>query len=499
MRAIGAWTAVASTLAGLLCGGCAGRGDVAVEAASRPNVLFIAVDDLNDWVGHLGGRDGIQTPNLDRLADRGVSFTRAYAPAMSCTPSRHSVLTGMMPATTGVYGLIHHHWRSDPALSDVVTLPEQFRNAGYRTVGGGKIFHALSWIDVEYGRNQNDARAWDSYFPSLEKAMPDEVRPVAATLNENGAQIWSPVAAGGSDRRVPAWYFDFGPLEVPDSAMADHKVVDWAIEQLGRTGDGPFFIGVGIYRPHIPWFVPASWFARYPTSDIALPIVPPDDLEDLPPEGLRTGAERRRWHQWLVQNDLWEEAVQAYQASVTFTDAQVGRLLDALAASPHADNTIVVLWSDHGFHLGEKQTWEKFTLWEESARVPFIIAAPGMEGSGRRATAPVSLIDIFPTLSELTGIPAPPGLEGRSLVAQLHDPGLQTGRAVVSTLARGSHAVRSDRWRYIRYATGDEELYDHDADPGEHTNLAADPRFRPTMDSLATWLPASDAPVSRPR
>lgn len=474
------------------------EGDTQEAASGRPNVLFIAIDDLNDWVGHLDGREGIRTPALDRLANRGVSFVRAYAPAMSCTPSRHAVLTGQMPSTTGVYGLIHHHWRSDPALADQVTLPEFFRRNDYRTAGGGKVFHALSWIDVEYGRNQNDARSWDTYFPSIEQAMPDEVRPVSATRNQAGAQVWEPVAAAASGRRVPPWYFDFGPLALPDSAMSDYKVVDWAISELRRTDPRPFFLAVGIYRPHIPWFVPQAYFDAYPLDEVALPEVPSDELDDLPTAGGRTGAERRRWHSWLVEQGLWDEAVQAYQASVAFVDAQIGRLLDALAASPHARNTIVVLWSDHGFHLGEKETWEKFTLWEESARVPFIIVAPGVARPSGRPASPVNLVDIYPTLAELAGLQQPEGLEGRSLVPLLRDPDLITDRAVVSTLSRGSHAVRSARWRYIRYANGDEELYDHDTDPGEHYNVAADPGSRAVMDSLAQWIPAADARPSSP-
>ena len=469
----------------------------ATPPQERPNVLFIAVDDLNDWVGHLGGREGVHTPNLDRLAARGVAFTRAYAPAVSCTPSRQAILTGLRPSTTGIYGLVHYHWRELPALRDIVTLPQLFRQNGYYAAGAGKVFHALSWIDRSYGRNQNDAASWDDYYPSLEQPMPREVWPSAATRDENGAHVWTP-AVPREGRGAPPWYFDWAPLGVPDSAMADHKVVDWALSQLRRSHDRPFFLAVGLYRPHIPWFVPRSWFERYPLDSIQLPASPPADLDDLPRAGRRMGAARRRWHEWLVDRGLWPAAVQAYLASVTFTDAQVGRLLDALDASPHARNTIVVLWSDHGFHLGEKQTWEKFTLWEESTRVPFIVIAPGVTQPGRRAAAPVNLIDIYRTLAELAGLETPAGVEGESLVPLLREPDRATGRAVVSTESQNNHGVRSARWRYIRYADGSEELYDHDADPAEHRNLAGEERYRPVMDSLAAWLPTVNAEPALP-
>jgi arylsulfatase A-like enzyme len=473
-------------------------GACAAEPQAPPNVLFIAVDDLNDWVGHLGGRAGVQTPNLDRLAGQGVAFTRAYAPAVSCTPSRQSVLTGLRPSTTGIYGLVHFHWREVPMLRDVVTLPQLFRQHGYYAAGGGKVFHALSWIDRTYGRNQNDTASWDDYYPSVDRPMPEEVRPSAAARNQGGAEVWTPAASGTGERRVPPWYFDWAPLDQPDSAMADHKVVDWAVSQLNRSHNRPFFLAVGLYRPHIPWFAPRSYFERYPLGGVTLPAAPPGDLDDLPPSGRRMGAERRGWHEWVVAEGLWPAAVQAYLASVTFTDAQVGRLLDALAASRYADNTIIVLWSDHGFHLGEKRTWEKFTLWEESTRVPFIIVAPGVSQRGGRANEPVNLIDLYPTLAELAGLEPPGDLEGQSLVPLLRDPDRETGRAVVSTASYNNHTVRSKRWRYIRYEDGSEELYDHDADPDEHRNLAADERYRAVMDQLAAQLPELNVAPARP-
>jgi arylsulfatase A-like enzyme len=466
------------------------------EDARPPNILFIAIDDLNDWVGYLGGHPDARTPHIDRLAEMGVSFTQAHVPAVSCTPSRTSILTGMSPARTGIYGNVDFHWRDLPHLRDVVTLPQLFRANGYRTAGGGKIFHALSWIDRSYGQNQNDPASWDDYFPSLDQPMPDEVWPSPADTTEGGARVWEP-AARGEGPRVPPWFFDWAPLDIPDTGMSDHQVVDWAIGELDRVAERPFFLAVGIYRPHIPWYVPREYFEMYPLEEVVIPEVPEDALAGLPERARAMGAGRRSWHHWVAENDLWEEAVQAYLASITFADAQVGRLLDALEVSPHADNTIVVLWSDHGFHLGEKETWEKFTLWEESTRVPFIVVAPGVTQAGERSHQPVGLLDIYRTLAELAGLEVNSSVEGESLVPLLRDPHLGTARAVVSSLDDGVHSVRSTRWRYVRFADGSEILYDHDADPGEHRNLAGDPAYRTVMDELARWLPEANAAVAQ--
>lgn len=457
-------------------------------------MLFIAIDDLNDWPTCMGGWTGVHTPNLDRLANSGMLFTRAYCAAPSCAPSRTSILTGRRPSTSGFYYNHRYYWRENPVLENAFTLPQQFRSNGYRTTGGGKVFHALSWIHESYGINQNDPRSWDAYFPSIDRAMPPEIWPSEATRQENGAFVWPPEVTGGEGERVPPWYFDWGPLDEPPSAMADYKVADWAISELQQDHDEPFFLAAGIFKPHIPWYVPQQYYDRYPLDEITVPQVPDNDLADLPARGQQIGSRTRRWHQWLVDNGLWEQAVQAYLASVTFTDAQVGRLLDALEAGPHADDTIVVLWSDHGFHLGEKETWEKFTLWEESGRVPLMIRAPGVTEPRQRSDEPVSLLDLYPTLTDLCGLEANPETEGESLVPLLENPDRTTDRAVVTTFGYENHSVRSKRWRYIRYQDGSEELYDHDHDPGEFHNLAADEGYRDVKKQLATHLPDVNQP-----
>jgi len=296
---------------------------------------------------------------------------------------------------------------------------------------------------------------------------------------------------GGIGESQPATEADLNeaPLEEPASATSDHRVVDWAISELERDHDQPFFLGAGILRPHIPWYVPQTFYDQYPLEDIVVPPAPPGDLDDLPPRGQQIGSGRRHWHEWLVEEGLWAEAMQGYLASVSFVDAQVGRLLDALESSDHADDTVVVLWSDHGFHLGEKEAWEKFTLWEESGRVPLMIRAPGVTEPRQRCDEPVSLLDLYPTLTELCGLKTPEGVEGQSLVPLLEDPNRDTDRVAITTWNYQNHSVRSKRWRYIRYRTGEEELYDHDFDPGEYHNLADQKAYEPIKERLAARLP----------
>lgn len=429
----------------------------AAAASRRPNVLFIAVDDLNDWTGALGGHPQAKTPHIDRLARRGVLFTRAYCSAPACNPSRASLLTGVRPSTSGVYNN-NQPWR--PALPDVETLPRWFRDQGYEVRGGGKIFHGPF----------PDPEAWDESLPRPEDPVPEK-RPL------NGI----PKTA----------HFDWGPLDVPESAMGDRRVADWAASFLGRAHEKPFFLAVGFYRPHLPWYVPREWFKEFPASEVELPVVKPDDLADVPPAGrriARPGGDHRK----VVEHGEWRKAVSSYLASIRFADAMVGRVIDALDSSAHARNTIVVLWGDHGWHLGEKEHWRKFALWEEATRVPLIVVAPGVTPVGAKSERTVSLLDLYPTLVELAGLPAPGWLEGRSLVPLLRDPALSWDHPAVTTHGYRNHAIRSERYRYIRYADGSEELYDHDADPYEWTNLAARPESKPVIARLARALPETN-------
>jgi len=439
----------------------AGRGAAkSVDRAAHPNVLFIAVDDLNDWIGVLAGQPGFRTPNIDRLSRRGVLFTRAYCAAPACNPSRASLMTGKRPSTSGVY---HNDQPWRPVMKEVVTLPQHFIANGYEVLGGGKIYHDA----------YNEAESWESYFKRPRDPMP-EGRPL-----------------NGIPRTA---HFDWGPLNVPDAEMSDYKTTTWAIDYLQKSHSRPFFLAVGLFRPHLPWYVPKSYFDRQPLSGIRLPAVDPADLEDVPPAGRRV-AKPEGDHRKVVSSGNWERAVQGYQASIIFADQQIGRLLDALDRSPHGKDTILVFWGDHGWHLGQKQHWRKFALWENATRVPLVISAPHYaEHAGLESGRTVSLLDLYSTLIELCSLSPRNGLEGKSLVPLLSDPGAEWDRPVVTTHGRNNHSVRSERWRYIRYEDGSEELYDHDDDPMEWKNLASQAEMTSVKEELKRWLPTTNAP-----
>jgi len=430
-------------------------------ASARPNVLFIAIDDLNDWVGHLGGNPDVRTPHLDRLARRGVSFANAHCVAPACNPARAGLLSGLRPSTTGIYHN-HHNWVD--TLAGVVTLPEHFRACGYRVVGGGKIFHG----------SQNAARFWEEYY--LRHELPAPKTPY-----------------NGLNRA----HFDWHALDIAPEDMPDYKLVTWAIEQLQRRDDRPLFLAVGIVKPHLPWYVPKKYFDLYPKDRLTLPQVPDDDLDDIPPIGLRM-ANPQGDHKAVVESGQWRDAVQAYLAAISFVDEQVGRLLDALDRSPRAGNTIVVLWGDHGWHLGEKHHWRKFTLWEESTRAPLIFVAPGVTRPGGLCHRPVDFLSLYPTLADLCGLPIPKHLQGPSLRPLLENPQAPWDRMALTTHGRGEHAVRSQQWRYIRYHDGTEELYDHQHDPMEWKNLAGQPGHEPLKREMARWMPEKEAPDAPP-
>jgi arylsulfatase A-like enzyme len=347
-----------------------------LEEVDQPNILFIAVDDLNDWTGVLNGHPQVRTPNIDRLASRGVLFTNAHSPAPACNPSRVAVLTGLLPSTSGVY-FNNQRWRQ--FLPDAETLPQYFMKNGYTALGAGKIFHS----------SFADPASWDKYFPSKRKTSPDDPFPKNIPLN------------GISSTRN----FDWGPIDVEDREMGDYKLASWVIEQLHSTHKKPFFLAAGFYRPHLPWYVPKTYFDHYPLDSIQLPIVLANDLDDIPPAGISM-ANPMEHHKKVIAHDQWKKAVQGYLAAIEFADAQVGRVIDALDQSAYKDNTIIVLWSDHGWHLGEKSHWRKFALWERATRVTFMIFDPRDTKAGSRLSQPVNLLSIYPTLVELAGLPS---------------------------------------------------------------------------------------------
>jgi len=426
-------------------------------AEDRPDVLFIAIDDLNDWVGHLGGNPDVKTPHLDRLARRGVSFTNAHCAAPACNPSRAALLSGLRPSTSGIYHN-QHDWVN--TLADVVTLPQHYRANGYCVLGGGKIFHGSASAD----------KLFDEYYHR--KELPPPKTPY------NGLDMA---------------HFDWQAIDVDEVEMPDYKLVSWAVEELAKERDKPLFLAVGIVKPHLPWYAPKKYFAMYPKEKITLPEVPDDDLHDVPPIGLRM-ARPQGDHKAVTESGEWRDAVQAYLATITFVDDQVGRLIEALDRSPRAKNTVVVLWGDHGWHLGEKHHWRKFTLWEEATRAPLIFVASGVAKPGGLCARPVDFMGIYPTLSDLCGIPIPDHVQGVSLRPLLEDLNASWDRMALTTHGRGEHGVRCDRWRYIRYHDGTEELYDHANDPMEWKNLAGDSQQDARKQSMAKWMPETEIP-----
>ena len=377
-------------------------------------------------------------------------------------------MTGIRPSTTGVYDNRQPFRRSSVA-KDAVTIPQHFRAHGYRAIGGGKIYHGAF----------PDPVSWDDYFPSQTKNKPDDVMPEKRPIN-------------GIPKTA---HFDWGPVMVPDNAMGDMKVVDWAAGELHKKHDKPLFLGCGIFRPHLPWYVPEKYFDMYPLSQITLPKVNEHDLDDIPPIG-RKFANPGRDHKNVIEYHQWRQAVQGYLASISFADAALGKLIDAFDSSPEKDNTTLILWSDHGWHLGEKLHWRKFTLWEEGTHNVLMMISPGLTKPGGRCHRPVDMMDIYPTLTDVCGLSHRKENEGISLVPWLKDPHAEKERPALTTYLRGNHSIRTERWRYTRYNDGTEELYDHSKDELEWTNLAGKPEHKDLKASLAKWMPKSDAPDS---
>jgi arylsulfatase A-like enzyme len=432
------------------------------EAAetSRPNVLFIAIDDLNDWTGCLGGHPDVKTPHIDRLAKRGTLFTRAYCTAPACNPSRASLMTGVRPSTSGVY---HNSQDWRPPLQDAITLSSQFMAHGYDAVGAGKIFHG----------SFPDPRSWRDYHKEV-----GSPKVSAAVANDPHSK------AGGI-----VW----GVLEnATDEQMTDYDTVSFAIDYLKQKHEKPFFLAPGLHKPHMPWQVPKKYYDMYPVDKIALPKVPDNDLDDVPLAG-RKIAKPEGDHHNVTSTGNWKYAVQGYLATITFADAQIGRLIDALDASPYKDNTIVILWGDHGWHLGEKMHWRKFALWEEATKAPLIYVAPGVTKAGTVCERTVDFSSIYPTLCELCGVPVPKTAEGRSIVSLLKNPAAPWDMPAITTHGRNNHGIRSEQFRYIRYADGSEELYDEVADPNEWTNVAGKPEYARAKAQLAAFLPQTNA------
>lgn len=420
--------------------------------ATRPNILFISVDDLNDWISPLGGHPQSLTPNFQRLADRSMLFTNAHCPAPACGPCRAAILSGIAPHRSGLY---ENMQPLRDVLPDVTLMPRHFSNHGYHSAGSGKILHYVI-----------DPRSWDDYFPAKETD-----NPFPKTLYPENRPVSLP--RGGPWQYIET---DWSPLDATDEEFGgDYSVSQWISKQLLEPpSDKPFFLACGLYRPHEPWFVPAKYFKPFPLEKVQLPPgYRPDDLDDVPPAG--RAMARNRYFPHIQWHGQWRAGVQGYLASIHFADAMLGHVLDALDQSPRRDNTIIVLWSDHGWHLGEKEHWQKFTGWRACTRVPLMISVP--KATPGICDQPVSTIDLFRTLTSLTGVPLRENVTGNDLTPLLEKPDMAWPHLALTQL-RGpqSYALSGKNFRYIHYTNGDEELYDIANDPYEHNNLVQDPK-----------------------
>jgi len=352
-----------------------------------------------------------------------------------------------------------------PALKNHVTMARHFAANGYLTLTTGKIYHGSGLPPGDF----------DIVGPRPGQRLERDVR-----LIKDLKGLW-----------------DFGPQTYKEDFFQDRADASWAIEQITASHNKPFFLAVGFYRPHVPFYSPARVFREIPKAEVNLPPIKAGDRNDLPEiVNELTIAPAAPTHDWFVKGGHWKNAIRSYLACVRSTDEQVGRLLDALEESPYAGNTVIVLYSDHGFFLGEKERWAKQSLWERATRVPFIISAPAMN-KGTRCTRPAELLSIYPTLIDLCGLPKREGLEGVSLVPLLMNPNAEWQRPALTTHGKNNHAVRTDHYRYIRYYEGSEELYDLRKDPNEWTNLATNKELAPVKEELARWLPQVNADPAR--
>ncbi len=434
---------------------------------------------MNDWVQPLSGNDQSITPNLEDFAEEAVNFTRNYCASPGCNPSRSALLTGMHTYNSGMYSN-YQDWRNVPKLAKSLTINQHFRQSGYYTAGAGKIYH--------YG--QVDTLGWDDYYPSIDKPMPDDNFPEKRPANMPPFKYMYNM-------------FDWSGLNISDEETGDFESVDYIIKQLKQSHNKPFFLAAGIYRPHLPWYVPQKYFDMFPLETIEIPEIMVGDTTDLGPVAKELIARGGNYHKHVLEAGQWKKAVQGYLASIAFADEMVGKLLTALEESEYAENTIIVIWSDHGWQLGEKMHWRKFALWENVTRTVLMIKVPkGIEqmpegsNQGGETTNLTSLLDIYPTLIDLCGLPEQNELDGVSLKPILTNPDTLIPRPIITTYDYGSYSVRYMNWHYIKYVDDTEELYDLDNDPEEWYNLAMVDTLAKVKSKLAAVIP--EDPIALP-
>ena len=437
------------------------------QAETKPmNVLMLVSDDMNSWLLENPERYAgkVIAPNLKTLGESGVVFKNAYAAAPVCSPSRTAFFSGVAPWKSGIYNNAQNIGNSEPLNNNkVLSLAGLFKKGGYDTFGYGKITHG--WDQKEY---------WDEHVGHKRDPAPPG-HPLAGL-------------SGGEQ--------DWGPIHLTEEQMNDTGGADKAIAILNKKHDKPFFLAYGSFNPHMPWYVPKKYFDMYPLDQIVLPEFKADDLDDLPPlakavsDGIGSFADK------VIESGKYKEAVQAYLATITYADTQMGRILDALEKSPYKDNTIVVFLTDNGFHLGEKHHWQKTTLWEEGTHIMLMFRAPGATQVGGVSERFVSLLDIYPTLAELCGLTPPDCIDGRSLVPLLKDPKASwESTAITGLCTKGRQegvafiSIRHELGRYTRYAADQEEYYDCANDPHEWTNQIDNPEYTSNVKKLRALVP----------
>jgi len=452
-------------------------GVLSLHAADKPNVLFIAVDDMNCDLG-VYGNSQVKTPNLERLAKMGVRFDRAYCQQPLCGPSRASLMTGLRPDTLGMHTLKHELRKKNP---DVVTVGQLFRQNGYYSARAGKIYHYGN--PGQIGTNGNDdPQTWDERFnpAGIDKKQEDQITRYGSGRGLGISMAWwDPVSK--------------------DDEHTDGMVASKIVELIHAKKDEPFFLAAGFFNPHCPYVAPRRYFDLYPLDEIEIPDLPAAkaDLEDVPPMAIQ--RDTRNWPYYFqdVSVEDARKCKQAYYACNSFVDAQIGRLLDALEENGLMEKTIIVFWSDHGYFLGEKGLWYKRKAFERSARMPMMIAAPGLAQAGATGRT-VELLDLYPTLADLCGLTPPDTLEGRSLRPLLENPNAKWDKPAITQVWHNAKAwgysIRTERWRYTEWLRGKagRELYDHSVDGGEVTNLADDPKYADVVSKLSEQMKPFD-------
>jgi len=454
----------------LLLAGSVTTSAFGAEGPRKLNVLFISVDDMNNDLGCYGSPI-VKTPGIDRLAARGVKFDRAYCQYPLCSPSRTSIMTGLRPDTTRVFDLQLHFRKTVP---DAVTLGELFKNDGYYAARVGKVYHYGN--PGQIGTNGlDDAHTWNH-----------RVNPAGVDKTKLEPRITNLTPGRGLGSSLSF-------LSDPDHADTEHTdgmVATEVIKLLEQNQDKPFFIAAGFYRPHCPYVAPKQYFDLYPLDQIRFPDEPAEHIKQIPEPAL---GSTKPWPLFGVDPEEARRAKQAYYASISFVDAQINRLLDAMDRLKLWENTVVVFWSDHGYHVGNHGLWKKQSLFETSARVPMVIAAPG-KSAGKVAMQPVELVDLYPTLADLAGIKAPTSVEGKSLRPLLENVSAEWSHPAYTQVRRGGQivgrSVRTDRWRYTEWDAGKAgvQLYDMQADPHEFTNLATSAEHAQTLKQMKTLL-----------